>query len=236
MTKRKIAYARIAPIQPRLFKFREMALKVISTKFEPDEEGAPVPTNAERDFLAVALWRIGRGVDANEAFGVKANRGERRKVKAEANVDDRLQSPLRSRLLMIRRMAFNLVLSRPRARRTGGLVLSEDERDFLALALDSIGHGAEAKAAFGVKAKRGERRSPKEAAKADRIRFAMSFIAAATTTEVTEFFTRQPISLKEAMESAAARFRFDVDSLRTYWGSHPELRSPSFERPITSLP
>lgn len=230
MTMKKIADPPIAPLQLRLFKLRELAPKVISTKFEPDQKGALVLTIPERNFLAVALWRTGHGVDANEAFGVKVKRGERRKITAKANVvNDHLQSPLRLRQSMLRRMALNLVLPRLRARRMGGLVLSEHERDFLALALDSIGHGAEAKAAFGVKAKRGERKSPKVAAKTDRIRFAMSFIAAATTT-------RKPISLKEAIESAADRFRFEVDSLRTYWGSRPELRSPSFERPITSLP
>jgi hypothetical protein len=69
-------------------------------------------------------------------------------------------------------------LSRLKPRRKGGLVLSEHERVFLVLALDRIGRGAEANTALRVMAKVGERRSLEEAAKADKIHFAMSFIAA----------------------------------------------------------
>ena len=88
-------------------------------------------------------------------------------------------------------MALHIVLSRLKARWEGGLVfLSERERDFLAAALDSIGHGAMANEAFRVKAKRGERRTLKEAAKSDNIRFAMSWIAKKITTEENEYFTR----------------------------------------------
>ena len=166
MTRKKIEDPRISPLQKQLFRLREMALKVVSTKFEPDQEGAPFLTNREREFLAVALWRTGHGVGINEAFGVKATRGERRKLKDRAHIEDRPLSPLQLRLSELRDMALHMALSRLKARRKGGrLVLSDQERDFLAVALDSIGHGAMGNAAFFVKAKRGERRSLKEAAK-----------------------------------------------------------------------
>jgi hypothetical protein len=236
MTRKKIADPLISPLQIKLFRLREMALKVVSTKFEPDQKGGPFLTNPEREFLAVALWRTGHGVDINEAFGVKATRGEHRKLNDRAHIEDRLLSPLRRRLSKLRDMALNIVSSRLKARRKGGLVLSEHERDFLAVALDSIGHGAMANEAFGVKATRGERRTLKEAAKSDNIRFVMSWIAQKITTEENEYFTRRGISVKDALAAAAENFRYEDWSLRTYWFNHPELHSSSFDRPITSLP
>jgi hypothetical protein len=229
MTKKRDAGPSIAPLQLRLFRLRELASKVIATKFEPDAEGAPVLASGERKFLSVALSRIGHGVDANEVLGVKAKRGERRKPKDGTPIEGRL-SPLRLRQSNLRDMAINMALPRLKPRRKGGLALSNYERVFLVLALDRIGRGAEANAALGVKARRGERRSLKEAAKAEKIRFAMSFIAAATTI-------KQPaMSLEEAIDSAAAFFGYDEDSLRTYWHSHLKMRSSSFERPLTSRP
>jgi hypothetical protein len=88
MTRKKIADPLISPLQIKLFRLREMALKVVSTKFEPDQKGGPFLTNPEREFLAVALWRTGHGVDINEAFGVKATRGEHRKLNEAAKSDN----------------------------------------------------------------------------------------------------------------------------------------------------
>ena len=236
MTKKR-SDPRIFSLQIKLFRLREMALKVVSTKFEPDQEGAPFLTNHERELLAVALWRTGRGVDPNEAFGVKATRGERRKLNDRAQIEDRLLSPLQRRLSELRDMALNMASSRLKARWEGGLVfLSERERDFLAAALDSIGQGAMANEAFRVKAKRGERRTLKEAAKSDNIRFAMSWIAEKKTTEENEYFTRPGIPLKDAFAAAAENFMYEEQWLRAYWFSHPEVDWSSFDRPITSLP
>jgi hypothetical protein len=118
MTKKRDAGPSIAPLQLRLFRLRELASKVIATKFEPDAEGAPVLASGERKFLSVALSRIGHGVDANEVLGVKAKRGERRKPKDGTPIEGRL-SPLRLRQSNLRDMAINMALSRLKPRRKG---------------------------------------------------------------------------------------------------------------------
>ena len=68
------------------------------------------------------------------------------------------------------------------------------------------------------------------------IRFVMSWIAKKITTEENEYFTRPGISLDDALAAAAENFRYEEESLRTYWFNHPELHSSSFDAPITSLP
>jgi hypothetical protein len=242
MTRRKNTEGGPLRLQLRLLRLRTMALKLVRSRLSAIDEGGFVLNESERDFLTVALSRIGQGEDPAVVLEVKGKRGERRTIKEVAtrgkNVGGDL-SPLQLSLDSLRRMALNLASTKLSPSEEGGLVLSESERDFLAVALSRIGQGEDPTVVLGVKAKRGERRSIKEAAKSDKIRFAMSWIAkvtSATTEDEKEYFTRPAISLNDAFSRAAQHFGYDEDSLRTYWFSHPELHSPSFDRPITSLP
>jgi hypothetical protein len=89
MTKRKQATDQPhSLLQRRLFVFRQMALNLVSTRLKAEKKGGLVLTEDERIFLVDALWRIGRGEDANEVLGTKAKRGERRSV-GEAEKSDR---------------------------------------------------------------------------------------------------------------------------------------------------
>jgi hypothetical protein len=120
-----------------------------------------------------------------------------------------------------------------------GPALSSDDRDFLIGAIWGIGKGDDANFMLGVKAKRGERKTPEQVAKRDKMRFALSWIAAAIRPAENEGLG---MSLDEAIESAAkkkrGKFKFGLseDTLRTYWKSHPKWHSPSFPRPLSSLP
>jgi hypothetical protein len=147
------------------------------------------------------------------------------------NAEERCLAPLQLRLFRLREMAPRLLLAD-----THPDALTTPEREFLAVALSRTGDGFDANVAFGVKARRGERKSPKEAQKSDHIRFAMSFIAKITTTETNKYLMRPGVGLDDAIAAAAERFKLGEETLRTYWFNHPELHSPSFDRPITSLP
>jgi len=114
--------------------------------------------------------------------------------------------------------------------------LTTGEREFLAVALSRIGEGEDASVAFGVKAKRGERRTLKEAAKSDNIRFAISWISKKITTEKNKHFTRLGISLDDAFALAATEFRLSEETLRNAWNNNRSWRSPSFDRPLWTLP
>jgi hypothetical protein len=46
----------------------------------------------------------------------------------------------------------------------------------------------------------------------------------------------QGMALNDALAAAGVNFRLNEDTMRTWWHSHPKLRSPSFDRPISSLP
>jgi hypothetical protein len=190
-------------------------------------------TTSEWKFISNAICRIRQGEDANVAFAVAAERGERRtrsergRIKRKKVENGRLP-PLQQRLSRLGGLALRLAARDE---------LSVSDREFLAVALSRIGEGEDANLAFGVKAQRGVRRTRSEAAKSDNIRFAMSWITAITTAEENEYFTRPRISLSRAFEIAATKgFRIREETLRTYWYSHPELHSPSFPRPVTSLP
>jgi hypothetical protein len=100
-------------------------------------------------------------------------------------------------------------------------------------ALWRIGCSEDATEVLGTKAKRGERRSVGEAEKSDRKTFAISLVAAAIRPKEDGGVG---ISLDDAFVEAGELFRLDEETVRTYWHDHPELRSPSFDRPITSLP
>jgi hypothetical protein len=130
-------------------------------------------------------------------------------------------------------MAHNLAATKLESDTKDGLVLSEDQRAFLVVALSRIGNGEDATEVLGTKAKRGERRHVKEAAKSDRKLFAVSFVAAAIMPKEDG---SEGIALDEAFAAAGKLFRLSDETVRTYWYDHPELRSPSFDRPITSLP
>jgi hypothetical protein len=186
----------------------------------------------EWKFLSNAISRIGEGEDANLAFGVKAGRGERktrkeRRMTKRNNGENGRLSFLQERLCRLRYLALRL---------KAGDELGTNDREFLAVALSRIGDGEDANLVLGVKAGAGERRTPREAAKSDRIRFALSWVAAITTPEENEFFSRPGVPLKYAFAKASEFFRVKAGTLRTHWYSHPEFRSPSFDRPITSLP
>jgi hypothetical protein len=133
------------------------------------------------------------------------------------NTTESRLAPLQLRLFRLREMAPRLLLedARPKA-------LTTREREFLAVAISRIGEGFDANVAFGVKARRGERKSPKEAQKSDHIRFAMSFIAKITKTEKNKHFMRPGVGLNDAIAAAAERFKLEEETLRTYWFSHPE--------------
>ena len=87
-----------------------------------------------------------------------------------------------------------------------------------------------------VKAKRGERKTSDQATKREKLAFVISYVTAQTTPEVTEYFTRPAMPLADAIASAAEFFGLDQDTVRTCWRSYSELRSSSFDRPISSLP
>ena len=146
---------------------------------------------------------------------------------------DRPYSPLQRRLFVFRQMALNLASTRLKAEHKGGLVLTEDQRIFLVDALWRIGSGEDATEVLGTKAKRGERRSVGEAVKSDRKAFAVSFVAAAIRPKEDGGLG---ISLDDAFVKAGEFLRLGEETVRTYLHDHPELRSPSFDRPITSFP
>jgi hypothetical protein len=243
MTRRKNTEGGPLGLQLRLLRFRSIALNLERSQLSPIDEGGFILGEAERDFLTVALRRIGRGEDPAVVLEVKAMRGERRTIKEVAtrrkSIGRDPLSPLQLRLASLQRMALNLASTKLSPSEMGGPVLNERQRDSLAVALWRVGHGEDPAAVLGVKARRGERRSIREAAKSDKIRFALSWIAKVTsemTEEEKKYLTRPTISLNDAFSRAAEHFGYDEDSLRTYWFSHPELHSPSFDRPITSLP
>jgi hypothetical protein len=204
-----------------------MALRLLL----PDARRNALATS-EREFLSNAISGVGEGEDANLAFGVTAERGERktrkeRRMTKRNNGENGRLSFLHQRLCRLRYLALKL---------KAGDELGTNEREFLAVVLSRIGDGEDANLVLGVKAERGERRSPREAAKSDRFRFALSWIAAITTPEENEYFFRPGVSLRDAFARASKFFRVKEGTLRTHWYGHREFRSPSFDRPITSLP
>ena len=227
MTKRKTGKNSLLPsLQQWLSRLREMAFRLLL----PNTHRKALTT--EWKFLSNAISRIGEGEDANLAFGVKAGRGERktrkeRRMTKRNNGENGRLSFLQERLCRLRYLALRL---------KAGDELGTNDREFLAVALSRIGDGEDANLVLGVKAGAGERRTPREAAKGDRVRFALSWIAAITTPEENEYFSRPGVPLKYAFASASEFFRLKERTLRTHWYSHPEFRSPSFDRPITSLP
>jgi hypothetical protein len=114
-----------------------------------------------------------------------------------------------------------------------GAALSSDDRNFLIGALWGIGNGDDANVILGVKAKRGQRKTADETSKRDRMRIVIGWIAAAVQPAESG---GRGLSVDDAIASAAEAFRLPEDTLRTYWKSHPEWHSPSFPRPISSLP
>ena len=117
-----------------------------------------------------------------------------------------------------------------------GAPLPFGELKFLVEALRRSASGEDANSALGVKGKRGERRTPEQKAKRDKLHFVMSLVTALTTAEVTEDFTRPAMSLEDAFAAAAKAFSLDEETVRTSWHSNAELRSATFDRPISSFP
>jgi hypothetical protein len=120
-----------------------------------------------------------------------------------------------------------------------GAPLPPDDLKFLVEALWRIGKGEDANEILQVKAKRGERKTHEQVFKRDKMRFALLWIAGAIRPEEEDGLG---MSLDDAIASAAtmrrgeANFGLSEDTLRTYWKSHPEWRSPSLPRPISSFP
>jgi hypothetical protein len=113
-----------------------------------------------------------------------------------------------------------------------GVALPSGELKFLISSLRRIGDGEDANAVLNVKAKRGPRKTKAEAARRDKVQFAISWIAAAITPKPEGL----GLTLNEAIEKAAKAFRLCYDTLKTHWGNHRELRTSSFPRPSSSLP
>jgi hypothetical protein len=131
-----------------------------------------------------------------------------------------------------------LELGQYRLRKLAILIASGKElplklREDLAARFWCIGEGMDANEAFGVKAKRGERKTAEEAAKGFKIRAATMWVATAI---------KQPpdglgISLTEAFERAEKAFGYSYDTLVTYRRDYPEWRNTTtFSRPISSFP
>jgi hypothetical protein len=132
-------------------------------------------------------------------------------------------SPLERAQWRLRRLAMDLET---------GVAPPSGELKFLISSLRRIGEGEDANAVLNVKAKRGQRKTKAEATRRDKVQFAISWIAAAITPKPEG----RGLTLNEAIEKAAKAFRMSYDTLKTHWGNHPELRTSSFSRPISSLP
>jgi hypothetical protein len=144
-------------------------------------------------------------------------------VTKRKNVDDGHYSQLELNQYRLRKIALDLF---------NGVALRAD-REFLIGALWGIGNGDDANEILGVKAKRGERRTAEHVAKRDRIRFVLSWVAGVIRPTEED---GKGLALDEALAAAAENFGLNEDTVRTWWHSHPKLRSPSFDRPISSLP
>lgn len=120
-----------------------------------------------------------------------------------------------------------------------GAGLTPSDSEFLVESLKRIAQGADANEVLGVKAKRGERKTAREIAKKDKARSAIAWIASVIRSEKEGGLG---ISFDDAIARAAekrsgeANFRLTDETLRTYWTSHPEWRTPKFDRPLSTLP
>ena len=117
--------------------------------------------------------------------------------------------------------------------------LSIPDTEFLIKALRKIGEGGDANEALLVKARKGERRSPSNTAKAANVRFALSFVALLIAPVADGGFG---MDLQDAIEETAAKFKNEPNfgyteaTLTHYWDNHPDWRTRQFPRPIETLP
>jgi hypothetical protein len=107
------------------------------------------------------------------------------------------------------------------------------DRDFLTVALWRMGNGEDANSVFGLKAKRGERKTTAEARRRFKMRAAIAWVAAAIRPPEQDGLG---CSLTKAFERAAYAFGLTYDTLATYWRDYPEWRTPTFTRPIWTFP
>ena len=120
-----------------------------------------------------------------------------------------------------------------------GRELPEHYKKFLIQALKEIGRGEEANAALRVNPARGERKKSENTAKANNIRFALSYVAALIAPESDGGFG---MTLADAIAETAtnikndAKFGYTEDTLTYYWNHHPEWQTRLFPRPIETLP
>jgi hypothetical protein len=118
-----------------------------------------------------------------------------------------------------------------------GETLPSGELKFLVKGLKCIGNGEDASAALEVKAKRGERKTRKQAEMHDRIFLALSWIAAAVRSkEEGGLGMKLDDAIATAGKRRGAGFGLTEDTLKTYWHNNPDLHSPSFNRPIWTFP
>jgi hypothetical protein len=120
-----------------------------------------------------------------------------------------------------------------------GSELGVENVRFLIDALWRIGRGEDPTAVLGVKGKRGQRRTSKEQSRGDNVRYALSFVAAVMRPEGEG---GKGLSLDTALERATtflpgqANFGITEDTLRAAWTTYPEWRTPSFPRPLPTIP
>jgi hypothetical protein len=118
----------------------------------------------------------------------------------------------------LRKIAHDLYRERP---------LDDEQRGFVIQAFTAIGNGADANAALGVKARRGQRRSKGEIAKRDKTTIVMAFIATSVANGK---------SVEDAAVIAAETWGCEYEYLFRLWRENPEYREKVIDRPLSSFP
>jgi hypothetical protein len=172
---------------------------------------------ADRTLVSDALWRIDEGERADKAFGLRSrgrppSPGSEAWNKQEAHLD---------RLV---RIALDIKRSSS---------MPDWEREYLFAALARISTGHDADLAFGVKAKRGERRTRRQRIKPDEFQAVISWIAAAKRPWDEHGLG---ITLDEAITRAARLSGYTYETLTHAWSHGGVNRTASFPRPLDDYP
>lgn len=128
-----------------------------------------------------------------------------------------------------------------------GAEISSADRDWLALALMTVGEGGDANEALEVKARAGERTDPEGLHLEELMTAAMSAIAAAMEPSDGSPSAGLGLSEDDAFGMVAKHFtaitrhhqpknRIDEEKLRNHWNAHPEKHTRSFREPISAYP
>ena len=111
-----------------------------------------------------------------------------------------------------------------------GSIINSKDRKFLCTALSDIADGSDANKAFGVKAKRGERKSKQSRIRKANQKYAMAWIAAARSPEKDGGLG---LSLEKACalvgEHGLRAFGLTEETLRSYWNKKPSNRAVRFK-------